>query len=56
MSINIDIKKVKKKAESFTPEKDKIASAVQLAICLAGVAFVMIHEVNSFNKSKTREK
>lgn len=56
MGIDFDIQKIKKKAESFTPQKDRIASAVQLAVCIAGVAFVMLHEVNSFSKNKSRDK
>lgn len=56
MNIGFDIEAVKEKAESFTPKKDKISAAVQLGICVAGVAFVLIHELKGLDKAKKKIK
>ena len=56
MSIDFDIQMVKRKAERFTPKWDKIAAAVQLIVCFAGVVLVMLHEANNLNSNKSKKK
>ena len=56
MSIDFDIQMVKRKAERFTPKKDKIAAAVQLMICSAGVILVLLREVKDLKSNKSKKK
>ncbi len=51
-----DVETVKEKARGFTPKKDRIAAAIQLVICVAGVVFVLIHELKAFDKGRKKGK
>lgn len=52
MDVNFDIEAIKEKVKSFTPKKDRLSAAVQLAICVAGVVLVLIHELKGLEKNK----
>lgn len=56
MNVDFDIEAVKEKAKNFTLKKDKISAAIQLGICVVGVAFVLIHELKGFDKAKKKVK
>lgn len=56
MNVGFDIEAVKEKAKNFTLKKDKISAAIQLVICVGGVAFVLIHELKGFDKAKKKVK
>ncbi len=56
MNVDFDIEDIKEKVSKFTIKNDKIAAAIQLGVCIAGVVIVLFHELKSYEKLKKKKR